>query len=263
MKSLGDDAEYLGSGYPWRLFFFLLAGSLLGVVALLPYLSTVLQPVLAAKPLRLPLPVIALLQGTINFGVAAGLGLLVARKIGLGAPFLEAWLYGRTPPASRGMFTISCLTGLVLGLITLGLVRSPLGAGLSALPVATEQGMAVWKRLLACLYGGLGEEVLMRLFLLSLGGWLLGKLFKRPSGLPSAGAFWTANVLVAVVFGAAHLPLAAQLTSLTPILVTMVITLNGVVALGFGCLYWQRGLESAMIAHFCTDLVLHVVGPML
>jgi membrane protease YdiL (CAAX protease family) len=70
-------------------------------------------------------------------------------------------------------------------------------------------------------------------------------------------------VLVAIVFGAAHLPLAAQLTSLTPILVTTVITLNGVVALGFGYLYWRRGLESAMIAHFFTDIVLHVVGPML
>lgn len=228
---------------------------------MLPYLSEVLRPFLALHPLRLPLPLVALLQGTINFGIAAGVGLLLARKIGLGAPVVEAWLYGRAPGSKPGLFTVSCLTGLALGLITFAVIRSPLGAALSALPVATEGGMALWKRLLACLYGGLCEEILMRLFLLSLLAWLLGKFLKAPSGLPSSGAFWIANLLVAVVFGAAHLPLAAQLTTLTPFLVTTVIALNGIVALGFGYLYWQRGLEAAIIAHFFTDFVLHVVGP--
>jgi len=56
--------------------------------------------------------------------------------------------------------------------------------------------------------------------------------------------------------------LAAQLTPLTPFLVTTVILLNAVAALGFGYLYWKRGLESAMLAHFSADIVLHVVGPM-
>jgi hypothetical protein len=250
------------SPYPWRLFFFLLGGSILGVLALLPYLSEVLQPVLALHPLRLPLPLVALLQGTINFGLAAGLGLVVARKIGLGAPILEAWLYARAPASRSGLFTVSCLTGLALGVVTFGLVRSSAGAALSALPVATEGGMALWKRVLACFYGGLCEEIIMRLFLFSLVAWLLGKLLKAPSGRPSSGAFWISNLLVAVVFGAAHLPLAAQLTPLTPSLVATVITLNGIVAVGFGYLYWQRGLEAAMIAHFFTDVVLHVVGPM-
>jgi hypothetical protein len=31
----------------------------------------------------------------------------------------------------------------------------------------------------------------------------------------------------------------------------------------FGYLYWRRGLESAMIAHFCADFVLYAVGPCL
>ncbi|MDP9098903.1 MAG: hypothetical protein M3N48_07905 [Verrucomicrobiota bacterium] len=45
-------------------------------------------------------------------------------------------------------------------------------------------------------------------------------------------------------------------------LVTTVISLNALVALGFGYLYWKRGLESAMLAHFSADIVLHVIGPM-
>jgi membrane protease YdiL (CAAX protease family) len=122
--------------------------------------------------------------------------------------------------------------------------------------------MPIWKRFLACFYGGLGEEILMRLFLMSLVAWLVGKVWKTASGRPSSGAFWLANILVAVAFGAGHLPLAAGLTPLTPLLVTTVVSLNALLALGFGQLYWKRGLESAMLAHFSTDIVLHVLGPM-
>ena len=58
----------------------------------------------------------------------------------------------------------------------------------------------------------------------------------------------TANLLVALAFGAGHLPLAASLHILTPELVVILIGLNAFVALGFGYLYWSRGLEAAMLA---------------
>jgi hypothetical protein len=251
--------------YPWRLFFLLLAGAILSVLALLPYVSVVIAPILAAHPpppLPLPLPLIALIQGLIYFTVSIGLGLLLARKIALGAPYLEAWLYRKPYPADRGWLWISCLTGMALGVVILVLLRTPMGTALATLPIATEGSMPIWKRFLACFYGGLGEEIIMRLFLMSLVAWVAGKVWKTASGQPSAGAFWLANILVAIAFGAGHLPLAAQLTALTPLLVTVVISLNAVAALGFGYLYWKRGLESAMLAHFSADIVLHVLGPM-
>ena len=40
------------------------------------------------------------------------------------------------------------------------------------------------------------------------------------------------------------------------------LALNGIAAIPFGYLYWKRGLESAMIAHFCADFVIYVVGVM-
>jgi hypothetical protein len=256
-RSLADPPRY-----PWRLFFLLWAGAIFAVLAIVPYLEVVLASTLAAHRLRIPLFLVCLIQGTTYFSVATGLGLLLARKIGLGAPYLEAWLYGKPCPPGRGWVWISCVTGLGLGVLILILLRSPLGAALAALPVATEGSMPIWKRFLACFYGGLGEEIVMRLFLMSLVAWIAGKVWKTASGLPSAGAFWLANILVAVAFGAGHLPLAAQLTPLTPLLVTAVISLNAVAALGFGYLYWKRGLESAMLAHFSADIVLHVLGPM-
>jgi membrane protease YdiL (CAAX protease family) len=38
--------------------------------------------------------------------------------------------------------------------------------------------------------------------------------------------------------------------------------LNGLGGLAFGWLYWKRGLESAIMAHFSADIVLHVITPL-
>jgi hypothetical protein len=248
-------------GYPWRLFFLLLGGSIVGVLALLPYLTVVLGPVLATRRLPLPLPAVALVQAAINFSIITALGLFFARKVGLGAPILEAWSYSKRVRVPRDLVVVSCVTGLVVGAITLALVRSRLGAALTALPVATEGAMPVWKRFLACFYGGLCEEIATRLFLLSLLVWLLRLVSRVRSTTGETMVFWTANVLAAVAFGAGHLPLASQLGPVTTQVVITVIAFNAFAALPFGYLYKSRGLEAAMLAHFSTDIVLHVIGP--
>jgi membrane protease YdiL (CAAX protease family) len=230
-------------------------------MAVVPYLDVVLHTSFATHPLKLPLPILALLQGLTNFSIAASLGILFARKIGIGAPLLEAWLYRGRVVIPWQSLVVSCVSGLSLGLITLLLIHSPLGAALSNLPVVSENAIPLWKRLLACLYGGLCEEIVMRLFLLSLAIWALSKAFKRVSR-GEIVTFWFANVVVALAFGAGHLPLAYQLAPLTMELVTVVVGLNAFVSMGFGYLYWSRGLEAAIIAHFSTDIVLHVIGPL-
>lgn len=246
--------------YPWRLFFVLVIGAVASVVALLPYLSALLAPTLAAHPLPLPLPVLAVIQASFNFSVAAGLGLLAARAVGLGAPVLEGWLYGRTSQ-SPPLALVSTVTGVVLAAVTLVIIASPAGVALRNMAPVPESALPVWKRLLACAYGGLGEEILMRLFLLSALLWIGTKAFRASP--QNAVLFWSVNLLVAIAFGAAHLPFAAKLHALTPELVTIVIALNALVALGFGWLYWSRGLEAAMLAHFSADIILHVIGPAL
>ena len=49
---------------------------------------------------------------------------------------------------------------------------------------------------------------------------------------------------------------------LTPVVIVAVISLNTGAGLVFGYLTWRRGLEAAMIAHFCSDVILHLVGPL-
>jgi membrane protease YdiL (CAAX protease family) len=68
-----------------------------------------------------------------------------------------------------------------------------------------------------------------------------------------------ANIVAALLFGLAHLPTTSLLAPLTPVIVTRAVVLNGLLGLAFGFLYWTRGLESAMLSHFCADLLLHVI----
>ena len=103
----------------------------------------------------------------------------------------------------------------------------------------------------------------MRLFLMSLVAWLVGKRWKTPEGRPSAGAFVTAIVVVALLFGLGHLPATAAMAPLTSVIVIRALVMNGVAGAAFGYLYWRHGLEAAMMAHMSTHLVMQWPGVML
>jgi membrane protease YdiL (CAAX protease family) len=103
----------------------------------------------------------------------------------------------------------------------------------------------------------------MRFFLLSLFLWVLKKITRDASPQPRAGIFWTANIIVAVIYAAGHIPAAKSLMTLTPIVLTAVLLPTGVFALAFGYLTWKRGIEAAILAHFSSDFIAHVLGPMI
>jgi len=90
---------------------------------------------------------------------------------------------------------------------------------------------------------------------------LPGKASHDAQGIPTAGAFWLANVLADVLFGPGYLPATAAFLPLTRLAITRAAALNGIPSIMFGWLYWKRGLEPAMAAHFSADLALHVLLP--
>ena len=89
--------------------------------------------------------------------------------------------------------------------------------------------------------------------------WIFFKIKKTEEGKPTKVGIWLAIILASIIFGIGHLPTVAAITALTPILIARIIILNVLVELYFGWLYWKKGLESAMIAHFSADIVLHVI----
>ena len=232
----------------------------LATAALFPYLLD-LMPELRTKitvPLAVVVPAQAL-QGGVFLGALALLGLRMGHRAGLDAPWLRALVtrQPRPPVPWVRCAVLGVLAGLAI--VGLSLVLDPLlPPPLHALPKGGAS--AAWKGLLASFYGGIGEEVLLRLFLMTLLVWLVARLRRRP---PGAALYWIAIAIAALLFGAGHLPAAAGLWPLTAIVVLRTLVLNGVAGLVFGWLYWRRGLEAAMCAHFCADLVLHVASPLL
>jgi hypothetical protein len=134
----------------------------------------------ALRNVPIPLAIVALLQflqGVIFVGVAAGLGLLISGRLGLGAPLLQAWLYKDRTYDARWRFGSSAGIGVVVGAVVALLAHFVFLPRIPQL-LATDIDIAQWKRLLACFYGGINEEILMRLFLLSLVLWGLSKLWR-------------------------------------------------------------------------------------
>lgn len=98
-------------------------------------------------------------------------------------------------------------------------------------------------------YGAVIEEVMMRLFVMSLGAFVLHLLFERKRKEVSTAVLVVANVISALLFAAGHLPVNEMMYGLTPMIVFRCFLLNGVFALAFGWLYRKYGLRYAMIAH--------------
>lgn len=111
------------------------------------------------------------------------------------------------------------------------------------------------------LYGGVVEELMLRLFMMSLIVLLLWKLFaksKDKSIIPS-WIYITAIFLSTILFAAGHLPATEQLLGLsTPILIRCFF-LNGVGGVGFGYLYWKKGLSYAICAHMLTHIFIQIL----
>lgn len=97
-------------------------------------------------------------------------------------------------------------------------------------------------------YGGVIEEVMLRLFMMSLVAFLLNKVFGR-QGKPGTAILVAANVISALLFAAGHLPVTFILLGSSPLLIFRCFLLNGGLGLLFGWLYRKYGLRYAMIAH--------------
>lgn len=231
----------------------------LATAAVLPY-TLALYPARAAQ--LPPLGILVLASVAQSFVLLLGLswlGLRLGRPLGLDSPLVRAWLERQPPSQPPSTLVRAGVAGLLIGggLLLLDRLFAPLLPPLAGLTLPT---VALWKRLLASGYGGITEELLLRLFLMTLLAWLLRRSFVRRQGLTPPWVFWAAILLAALLFGAAHLPAASTLWPLTAGVVVRTLALNALAGVGFGYLYWKRGLEHAMLAHFCADLVLHGVG---
>src|SRR5207245_7000584 len=136
----------------------------------------------------------------------------------------------------------------------LAFVFVPLEPGLSARFAARARDPA-WRPLALAFESAVLEEVVFRLFLLSLIVWLLGRGWRRTGTAPRAAVVWTAVTISALLFGLAHVPAWLSATAATPLLVATVLLLNGIAGAVLGQVYWRWGIEAAIACHGAADLV--------
>jgi len=249
---------------------------LVSVILVTPYSLSLQSAALATE--KLPMPLIILvpiqwLETTILYGILAAIGLFIANRIGLGLPFLESWLAGKPDWARVRKFVWPAIIAGVAAAIVIILLDAEVfnprlvldlqRLGLK-MPAAASGATPAWEGFLASVYGGTTEEILLRLFALSLFAWIGRFMNRAPDGRPGQAALWVANILAAILFGLGHLPAtAAAGLPIDTLVITRAIVLNGLAGLVFGWFYWKHGLEAAMVSHFSADIVLHVILPLL
>ena len=246
-----------------KIYLLLLAASIVGGVAVLPFVLTS-QPNL--PELQVPFAIAALIQAVqslIVFAVVIFLGLKLAGSVGVKLPVFQTWARSdnyRKEIKKVGKYSIK--TGAAVGLLVL-LIEFVFILTAGVAPFAQADFNFILKGLLASLYRAINEEIMMRLFLVSLIAWIVKKLAKINNVTENNMVMWGSIVVAAVIFGLGHLPLAFQARAISLFLVFRILFLNSIAGVVFGYFYWKRGLFSAMLAHFSADVVLLVVFPFL
>ena len=241
----------------WKLFFILLIICVITSMLVIPYSLALTSIEVEITPIRL---FISGIQNLVLFAIVIFLGLFLSKPIGMGLPILQGVLEGKNQTKKlKSILLPSISLGILAGIIIV-LISIPFNKLIPEFQ-NLEVSIAAWKALLASFYGGIAEEVLLRLFLVSLFVWIVFKIKKDKDGGPAVFGIWLSIILAAVFFGLGHLPATAQITNLTGIVIVRAIVLNGIAGIIFGWLYWKKGLESAIIAHFSADIVLHIITP--
>jgi len=247
-----------------RLFLILWIAGVIGVASfLLVDLNAMLHSMPFPAGTEIPdfnftLKVLSLIQPSVLVAIAVFVGVLLAPKVGLSAPFAEALANDGDRIAALGPQVIPGIIGSLVGgaaIILVGFTsRQFLAAEITQRISQFGEFLPLPTRLL---YGGFVEELLLRwgvMTFLVWGGW---RLFQKGERVPTATIFVFAILISSVIFAIGHLPIAYLLFPAHTIALTMFVIIgNSMFGLVAGYLYWKKGLESAMIAHAVTHLIL-------
>ncbi|WP_010676368.1 CPBP family intramembrane glutamic endopeptidase [Bacillus timonensis] len=242
-------------------FIFWIAASI-GAIAVMPYQFKMLKGRIEEEGKKNPtkkvpptpvLAVISIIQSVILLGVSAFIGTWLAPKVDLHWWLIDNWLNATTVPYPiAGTIFLSIAFGVIASIVIIWLDFM----FMKRIPKVHMDEPSKFQAFLASFYGGISEEVLTRLFVMTVVVYLTNLL-----GLEEA-SYWLGIIFAAILFGVGHLPAAFGLFGKTKIVIYRTILLNAIPGILFGYLYWKYGIEIAMIAHFTGDIFLHVIfGP--
>ena len=246
-----------------KLFVILWVAGMAGVLTLLLIdISAIVANLPAASGTELPfhpfvIKLLGTIQPTILLTIAIFAGLKLAPTVGLSAPAAEALAKGNGfISALKPQVVPGLIGGLIAGVAILScwvVFRSVLPPVFITRAERLNTSMPFLTRLL---YGGVTEELLLRWGLLTLLVWIAWRIFQGGRGKPRAIWFVIPIVISSVIFGIGHLPLVVALgVDFSIPIVAFIVFANSLFGLIAGYLYWQKGLEAAIIAHMTTHIV--------
>lgn len=241
----------------WRQVAILFALGMVGVFSALPMIPVLISA--SGQEPSLPMFVIqglsTLQSGVILFAMVI-LGDYLSPKVNLGAPLVEAWLQKSWHRIEiKPILFAGVIGGLLGGVMLMGFSQ----LSLPHLPsefIASAEAFSppLYTKLL---YGGITEELLIRWGLMSFFVWGFFRLTQNQASHVKPVNYWLGILASSFIFGAAHLPVASLLSPVVNMpLVMYIIVGNSLFGLIAGYLYWKKGLESAIIAHILTHVVL-------
>lgn len=240
----------------------------IGGIFLVPYQLNTLKSLMpevfdtAMASMNLPYPFLLLLsaiQLTIVSFIVSMIGIYIARKVGFSLPVLDAFFKKERIRFDRSGLILAIIFGMLTALAIAGADRFYYQYKIEAI-AQSEPQFSLIGLIAAVLYGGVFEELLLRLLFMSLVIWIIMKVVRKNFNTLHSGFFWLAIILAAVLFSAGHLP-ATELYfgELNSTIIIRSFILNGIGGIFFGYLYWKNGLEYAIFAHMFTHISLQLI----
>ncbi|MGP9820581.1 CPBP family glutamic-type intramembrane protease [Salinarimonas sp. NSM] len=207
--------------------------------------------------------VLLVAQPAVLLAIAVAIGVALSEKAGLRS-WLTARLRGEAPPLvsfPTVVGTLALTAALALAALVLDVVfRLAAPEAFVGLP---GSDLALAPRLSALLYGGITEELMLRYGLMTGFAWAVLKVARGRAAILQAGVMWGVIVVVALVFGAGHLPALSASVEPNLVLVVRTVAINALLGTLYGWLYWRYALEHAILAHAFTHGVFWLAGPLM
>ncbi|MDD6810344.1 MAG: CPBP family intramembrane metalloprotease [Lachnospiraceae bacterium] len=231
-----------------------IGGYFTGKYAYASYTQEMQQMILAQVGSVQALALSSMVQSVMYAVICGFIGYLLAEKTGLMKPIK----YERESLLKVVIITLICGILFSLDYWTFGKALPEVAATYES--EITIRSFDNW--MASIFYGGFIEEVLLRLFFMSLVALLLWKIFCRNYGkeeIPEA-VYIAANIISAMLFAAGHLPTTISMFGgLTLLVVFRCFLLNGGLGMVFGWIYHKYGIQYAFIGHMGTHIISKII----
>lgn len=193
--------------------------------------------------------IISVIQIALYSSIFGIIGIILSNKIGLWKKF------EKNKNAIKTTIVISIIGGLALSFLD----RYVFGAFIDPVARSYDAKPTIEYIIASFTYGAVFEEILLRLFLMTLISWIISKIFYKKGQIPTK-VFIISNIICALLFAAGHIPATIQTFGYVDgIILFRCFLMNGLFGIGFGYLYRKYSIHYSIISHFGIHLISKII----